>query len=122
MLTSINGLPDFVFAVTATGEVNKNDMETVLLPGLQRLVDQYDEIYYLLVLQTEIGNFTAGSWLEDMKAGIRHFTKWKKIAVVTDQAGVEKFTDIFSITVPGESKGFKLKELEEAKGWISIKN
>jgi len=122
MLTPINNLPDFVFGITATGEVDKTDMDTVLLPGLQNLVDKYDGIYYLLVLNTEVGNFTAGSWLEDMKAGLKHFTKWKKIAVVTDQSGVEKFTDIFSLLVPGEAKGFKPEELEEAKAWISIKN
>ena len=121
MLTPITGLPPFVFAITATGEVTKDDMDAVLLPGLQNLVDKYDEIYYLLVLQTEVGNFTAGSWIEDAKVGIRHFTKWTKIAVVTDQGGVEKFTDIFSIAVPGESRGFKLSELEEAKQWISTK-
>lgn len=121
MLTPINGLPDHVFGVTASGEVDKTDMDTVLLPGLQQLVDKNDEIYYLLVLLTDVGNFTAGSWVEDMKAGIKHFTKWKKIAVVTDQSGVEKFTDVFTVMVPGQSKGFKLSELEAAKAWVSEK-
>jgi hypothetical protein len=122
MLTIINGLPSFVFGVKATGAVSKEDMQQVLLPGLQNLVNNYDEIYYLLVLETEVGMFTAGSWLEDMKAGIKNFTKWKKIAVVTHQAGVEKFTDIFSVMVPGESRGYKLLELEAAKEWISTKH
>jgi hypothetical protein len=74
-----------------------------------------------LVLDTSVGNFTLGSWLQDFKAGIKNFTKWKKIAVVTDQQGVEKFTDVFSIAVPGNSKGFKMSELEEAKTWISTR-
>ena len=122
MLTPIHGLPDHVFGITATGEVDKADMDSVLLPGLQQLVGKYDEIYYLLVLQTDVGNFTAGSWVEDLKAGIKHFTKWKKIAVVTDQSGVEKFTDIFTVAVPGQARGFKLDELEEAKVWVAEKN
>lgn len=121
MLTSIKGLPPYVFGVTASGTVSKEDIEDVLLKGLQKLVDSYGEIYYLLVLETGVGNFTAGSWIEDIKAGIKHFTRWKKIAVVTDQAGVEKFTDIFSFAVPGESRGYKLDELEEAMQWISVK-
>ncbi|MCP9752224.1 STAS/SEC14 domain-containing protein [Ferruginibacter sp. HRS2-29] len=49
------------------------------------------------------------------------FTKWKKIAVVSDQSGVEKFTDFFSVLVPGEAKGFKPEELEEAKQWIQLR-
>jgi len=122
MLTLITGLPDHVLGITASGTVTKEDMENILFPGLKRLVDKYDEIYYLLILQTEVGSFTVGSWLQDMKAGIKHFSKWKKIAVVTDQAGVEKFTDIFSVLVPGESKGFKLQQEDEAKEWISKKD
>ena len=119
MLTPITEVPPFVFGITATGTVTSDDVELVVLPGLQNLVDNYDEIYYILVLDTEIKNFTVGSWLQDMKAGIKHFTKWKKIAVVTDEAGVEKFTDLFSVAVPGKSRGFKLAELEEALSWIS---
>lgn len=121
MLTIIHGLPEHVLGVTASGEITKSDMDTTLLPGLDALVAKYDAIYYLLVLETSVGNFTAGSWLEDVKAGLKNFSKWKKIAVVTDQSGVEKFTDAFSIFVPGESKGYKLSELEEAKQWVSLK-
>jgi len=39
--------------------------------------------------------------------------------VVTDQKGVEKFTDVFTLAVPGESKGYTHAELEEAKAWVS---
>ena len=121
MLTTINELPNHVFGIRASGTVTREDMETVLFPGLQKLVDQYSEILYLLVLDTEVGSFTVGSWLQDMKAGIKHFSKWKKIAVVTAQSGVEKFTDIFSVIVPGDSKGYKMSELGEAMTWISQK-
>ncbi len=121
MLTPMTDLPPFVFGMTATGNVTTEDIEQVLLPGLQNLVDSHNEIYYILVLETEIKNFTVGSWFQDMKAGIKHFTKWKKIAVVTDQVGVEKFTNLFGNAVPGESRGFKLRELEEALSWISTK-
>jgi hypothetical protein len=121
MLTPIIGLPDYVLGITATGTVSREDMENVLQPALKSLVDKYDEIYYLLVLKTDVGSFTAGSWLQDMKAGIQNFTKWKKIAVVTDQSAVEKCTDVFSVLVPGESRGFDFNQLDEAIRWISNK-
>jgi SpoIIAA-like len=121
MLVKIADLPSHVLGINAIGEVTAHDIETVLLPGLQALVDKYDEIYYLLVLDTDVGNFTAGSWLQDMKLGLKHFTKWKKIAVVTHQGGVEKFTDLFSVLVPGEAKGYNHAQLAEAMEWISQK-
>ena len=122
MLSIITDTPSHVFGVTASGEVTADDLKNTLLPGLQALEEKQNEIYYLLVLETEVGNFTAGAWFQDMVAGIKHFTKWKKIAVVTDQKAVEKFTDAFSYFTPGEAKGYKLSELADAKTWLAIKS
>lgn len=119
MLSIINDLPGHVLGVRATGTVDKADLDNILLPALQEKVNNYDEINYLLVLDTDVGNWTAGAWVQDAKAGLKHFTKWNKIAVVTDQKGVEKFTDIFTFAIVGESKGFKPDELEIAKLWVS---
>lgn len=121
MLSIINNLPDHVFGVRATGEVDKEDLKSVLLPGLEQLTAQTGEIYYLLVLDTPVENFTAGAWWQDLVAGLKHFTQWKKMAIVTDQKAVEKFTDLFSYVSPGEAKGFELSELQEAIDWVSRK-
>ena len=118
MLTEITGLPDNVFGVRATGEVDSEDIKNVLLPGLKRTAEKFDEIRYLLVLETDVKQFTAGAWVQDAKAGLQNFTKWKKIAVVTAEKGVEWFTDVFTVATPGTSKGFKPEELEEAKAWF----
>jgi hypothetical protein len=118
MLTEIIGLPENVFGIKATGEVTSDDLKQVLLPGLEKLTNQFDEIRYLLVLETDIKNFTAGAWIQDAKAGLQNFTKWKKIAVVSHEKGVEWFTDIFTVATPGSSKGFKPDEIEEAKAWL----
>ncbi|PWS28888.1 STAS/SEC14 domain-containing protein [Pedobacter yonginense] len=118
MLTEITGLPENIFAVRATGEVDADDLKNVLLPGLKRTADRFDEIRYLLVLETDVKNFTAGAWVQDAKAGLQNFTKWKKIAVVSHEKGVEWFTDVFTVATPGASKGFKPEEIEEAKAWL----
>lgn len=122
MLTVIQNLPEHVFGVRASGEVTKDDLKNVLLPGLESLSERYKEIYYLLVLETDVQNFTAGAWIQDLIAGVKHFTDWKKMAIVTDQKAVEKFTDIFSYVSPGEAKGFKLNDLQTAIDWLSIKS
>lgn len=119
MLTEITGLPENIFGVRATGEVDSDDLKNVLLPGLKRTADRFDEIRYLLVLETDVKNFTAGAWVQDAKAGLQNFTKWKKIAVVSAEKGVEWFTDIFTVATPGSSKGFKPEEIEDAKNWLS---
>jgi hypothetical protein len=42
-----------------------------------------------------------------------------KIAIVSNQKGVEWFSDLFRFFIPGKSKGFALNELDEAVKWIS---
>lgn len=121
MLTIIENLPPHVFGVRASGEVTADDLQKVLVPGLQGLTKRYNEIYYILVLETKVENFTAGAWLQDAMAGVKHFTQWKKMAIVSDQKAVENFTDVFSYVTPGEAKGFSLEELEEAIAWVSLK-
>lgn len=119
MLKIIENLPDHVVGVEAFNEVNAEDLKNVLLPALERNAEIYGEIHYILVLKTEVKNWTAGAWVQDMWAGMKNFTKWKKIAIVTDETLVEKFTDGFSLLTPGEAKGFKLSEEEAAKKWVS---
>lgn len=122
MLSKIQNLPDHVFGVRASGEVTADDLKNTLLPGLEALTDKYKEIYYILVLETKVENFTAGAWYQDMVAGLKHLTAWKKMAIVTDQKSVENFTDAFSYVTPGEAKGFSLDELDEAITWVSLKS
>jgi hypothetical protein len=122
MLRFIKDLPEHVVGIHAVGEVNKEDYEKILIPRLDELVKRQGEINYLLILETDIGNFTAGAWWDDFKLGLKHFTKWNKIAVVTDQKGVEWFSDAFRLFIPGKSKGFPLAKVNEAIDWISEKD
>lgn len=122
MLSEIPNLPDYVFGVRATGEVTADDLKNTLLPGLEALTNKYNEIYYILVLETKVENFTTGAWYQDMVAGLKHLTAWKKMAIVSDQKAVENFTDAFSYVTPGEAKGFSLAEIDEAVAWVSLKN
>lgn len=122
MLTKIENLPPHIFGVKATGEVTEVDLKEILLPGLQAVADEFGAIYYLLVLDTKVEQFTAGAWIQDMIAGLKHFTKWKKMAVVTDQKAVRTFTDLFSYVSPGAAKGYTMAELDEAITWLSLKD
>ncbi|NTE04498.1 STAS/SEC14 domain-containing protein [Agrobacterium tumefaciens] len=122
MLTEITGLPDHIFGVRATGQVTTDDLKDVLLPGLTRTSDRFGEIRYLLVLDTEVKNFTTGAWIQDVKAGLQNFIKWKKIAVISAEKSVEWFSDFFTFLTPGSAKGFKPEEIEKAELWLAAED
>ena len=101
------------------GEVSKEDYEKVFIPRLEEFVARQGEINYLLILETDIGNFTAGAWWDDFMLGLKHFTQWNKIAIVTDQKVVEWLSDVFTVFIPGKSKGFSMAQLDAAVKWVS---
>jgi hypothetical protein len=119
MLQFIKGLPDHVVGIRATGEVNKDDYDNVLIPRMEELARRQGEISYLLVLETSVQNFSVAAWWQDFRLALKHFTQWKKVAIVTDQKSVEWLTDTASHFIPGESKGFRLSELNDAIDWVS---
>ncbi len=123
MLQFINDLPEHIVGIHAVGVVSKEDYDKVLAPRLDELVAKQGEINYLLVLENNaLTDFTAGAWYDELKMGLKHFTKWKKIAVVTDQKGVEWFTNAFKVVIPGEAKGFPLDKLDDAVSWITAED
>jgi hypothetical protein len=119
MLQFIKGLPDHVVGIRATGEVGKEDYEKVLIPRMNELAKRQGEIDYLLVLETDVQNFSVAAWWQDFRLALKNFGKWNKVAIVTDQKSVEWLTDISSHFIPGESRGYKLEELEDAIAWVS---
>jgi hypothetical protein len=119
MLQFMSEMPRNVVGIHAVGHVSSEDYEKVLIPRLDELARRQGEINYLLVLDTPVWNFSTAAWWEDFRLAIKHFRQWNKVAIVTDQKGVEWLADISRFFIPGVAKGFTLGELEEAKKWVS---
>lgn len=119
MLTIMNDLPGNVVGFRATGHVNKEDYTVVMIPAVDELVKRQKEINFMLVLDTALKNFTLGAFLKDIGVGLKHFTKWHKMAIVSESLPVNRFTDAFSYISPGETRGFTHAEMDEAKKWVS---
>jgi hypothetical protein len=119
MLTRIEDVPSYVVAFRATGEVNKDDYDKILMPAIDTADKLHGHIHFLFQLETPVKNFSTGAWLEDAWSGLKHYRGWKKVAIVSDEQAVETFTNKFSAFIPGQTKGFKLSELEAAKKWVA---
>lgn len=122
MITTILDAPENVAAFNATGEVTKEDFENLVIPYVKKKVEQFDELNYLLYLDTDLSNFTAGAWIQDLLLGLKNLTKWNRTAIVTDKESVQNFTDIFSVLMPGEFKSFPKENLYNALYWCKNGN
>jgi hypothetical protein len=110
--------PDNVVAFRATGEVTKEDYQAVVVPAVEKLVQRINEINFLLVLDTDVENFTAGAWVQDALLGLKNFGKWNRAAIVSDSDNVITFTNGFSYIAPGEFRGFKKDSFNIALNWV----
>ncbi len=119
MIEYMEGLPANMVGFKATDEITETDFSETVLPKVKELVTKTDTLNYLLVLDTSIKNFTLGAWMKDALMGLQNITKWNRAAIVTDVDAIRTFTDMFSIVVPGEFKGFEQSELQTAIEWVS---
>ena len=119
MIRQLNDVPANMVAFSAEGEVNEDDFKNTVFPAVEKLVAQTDKLNYLLVIDTPLKNFSAGAWLQDMLLGVKQLTKWERIAILSDSETLNSFTDMFSVLVPGEFKGFKKEEYALAVQWVS---
>jgi hypothetical protein len=119
MLQLMKDVPPHVVGVRGLGKIDKAEYDAVLLPEFERVASEFGEINFVFVLETNVGNITLGAWMDDIKAGLKHFSKWHKIAIVTDQAAIKKITDFIGAFIPGETKGYPISDIELAKAWVA---
>ena len=119
MISKIENVPSNVAAFRAIGNVSKEDYDNVLIPAIDALVEKQDKINFLLVLDTSLSNFSLAALAKDLGVGVKHFTKWHKMAIVSESKPINIFTDLFSFIAPGEAKGYTHAELPDAIKWVS---
>jgi hypothetical protein len=119
MIEIINDLPPHVIGFCATGKVTKEDYETILMPAVDKQSKLFKKINFLLLIDTDITNYTLGAWMDDALVGLKHFTHWHKVAIVSHYDSIKKITNIFGHLAPGQYKGFKTDEMEAARKWVA---
>jgi hypothetical protein len=118
MIEVMQDVPDNVIAFKATGKVTGNDYENILIPAMEAALEKHDKVRALGQLGPEFTGFAAAAMWDDAKVGLKHYTSWEKIALVSDIEWVINSVKVFGFLVPGEVKLFSNDQLAEAKAWI----
>jgi len=119
MVELLADFPPHVAAYRAAGEVNKDEYERVVMARVDEVAEKFGRINFLVLLETDFENYSAGAFLDYVKVSFEHFSKWNRMAIVTDERWVRKAYDLLSPLVHGVINGFELKQYEDAKQWVS---
>ncbi len=119
MLEVIDGLPDHVVGVRAIGEVEDDDYDDVLVPAIEACRQAYGKVRLLYVLGPEFTGYETDAMWEDLKLGVRTFTAYEKIAIVTDATWVRRMVKAVGWMLPGHVQLFHLDAVDEASAWVA---
>jgi hypothetical protein len=119
MVELLPGFPSHVAAYRASGVVNPREYEQVVMNRVNEVAVRHGSINFLVRLETDIGSYSVGAFFKYLKISFQHFFRWDRMAIVTDQGWVRMAYEILSLFVHGEIRGYRLREFEEARQWVS---
>jgi hypothetical protein len=118
MIEIIEGFPDDVVGLIAKGQVTRKDYEQILIPRVEAALKRHDMIRLYYELGSEFSGIDAGAAWEDLKVGVEHFTRWERMAVVTDVDWIKHMVNAFRFLMPGQMRVFPTANASEARAWI----
>ena len=118
MFEPLAGLPQGVIGFAASGELQASDYTDVLLPTVDRALASGDDVRIVLVFERFDG-ISGGAMWQDLKMGVEHLTRWKRIALVTDIDRMTHLTSLFGWMTSGEMRHFPLAERAQAIAWAA---
>lgn len=118
MIEQMKDLPAGVAGFTAHGEVTARDYEEVIVPDIEAMFALSDKVRLLYHLAEDFTGFERRAMWDDAKLGMRHFSGFERVAVVTDVGWLRQAVPAMSALMPGEFRSFPCSALEDARAWI----
>lgn len=119
MIEIIPDLPEDVIGFVAKGEVTRGDYENTLDPAVEAALESHDKIRLLYVLDADFEGMTGGAMWEDGSLGMKHLTRWDKIAVVTDKSWIRHGVEALGWVMPAKVKTFEAGNQTAARDWVT---
>jgi hypothetical protein len=112
-------MPAGTLGFEAVGEVEGDDWEDTVEPVLRAEFAAGRKLRLLYVLGLEARDVEADA----VKAGAgfraRHASSFERVAVVSDEDWVRPALRALSVLLAGEARGFRVRELADAKAWLA---
>jgi hypothetical protein len=119
MIRILAGMPEGVLGFEASGKLTVKDYTDVLAPALEAAAAGPGKIRILLDFSGEFDGMEVGAVWQDLKMGVREWSAWERIALVTDHRWMRDGLQMFSWAVPGEVRAFPAGAREDAVAWVA---
>ena len=119
MLKRLGDMPAGTLGFEAVGEVEDDDWEDAVEPVLRREIADGRKVRLLYLLGPESRDVDGDAMQADTGFRARHASSFDRVAVVSDEDWMRPALRALSFMVPGKAKGFRVRELADAKTWLA---
>ena len=119
MLRQVTDMPVGTIGFEAVGEVEDDDWEDTVEPVLRQEIAEGRKVRLLYVLGPGTREVEGDALKADTEFRARHAASFDRVAVVSDEDWMRPALRALSFLLPGRAKGFRVRELTEAKAWLA---
>ncbi len=121
MITVLDGYPDDVLAVSATGHVTAEDYRSVLVPEADARLKRHGKLRVLYAIGEDFKGFSPGAMLADAEFGFGHLRQLGRTAVVTDVPWIAEAARLFAPFFRVPLRVFPNVDFDTARDWVLAK-
>ena len=118
MIDILQEYPDNVLAVSGSGRITGDDYRLVLVPAAEARISRHGAVRVLYYLGPKFRGFSSSAVWSDMMFGLSNWSKFGRIALVTDVEWIRASAHLFSPFFHGALRVFGVTELRVASAWI----
>ena len=118
MIEEITGLPEGTLGFHFSGQIKDEDYERVLVPTIDKAVERHERIKAHIHFGPDFEGYTLGAAWDDTKLGLRHWSGFERMAVVTDVRWIRTCVQALGIAMPCPIQLFPNDQLDDARRWL----
>jgi len=119
MITVMEDLPAGTLGFAFSGEVSGRDYDSVLVPAIDRAIDQHGRIKALLEFGPAFKGYTLEAAWDDTTLGLRHWDGFERMAVLSDVPWLRQAVRALGLVFPCPIRLFGAGETDQARRWLS---
>src|SRR5262245_21021549 len=119
MIEQYAGFPENVLGLRISGHVSREDYQRVVIPAVDAALKRAQKVNIYVQVDNDFSGLELGALWDDLKVGLGNFSRWERIAVVTDIAWIANALNVFGFLKPGQVEVFPLADAGTARAWIA---
>lgn len=101
-----------------SGQVTQDDYDTVLIPAIDRALEDHDGVRVLIVVDPNFTGYDLAAVWSDSKMGMTYWRGFDRVAVAADPGWITTAIHAFAPLMPCPVQVFPLAEADSARRWL----